>query len=250
MPKSPLILIGPSSEQRGAEFYDYSISLSHAYLDAIIRGGGIPAVISCSSDRAVIAESVARADGVLLTGGDDVQPSLYRADLPANLKKTLGRHDPRRDLAELLLIEEVFRQRKPLLAICRGMQLLNVAFGGTLFVDIQTEVPGAIRHNRTDRKDQLVHQLLLAPGSILAGVFGREKINVNSSHHQAAHKLGKPFRAAAVSPDGIVEALELKLADSRMLPYLLAVQFHPERLLERCPEFVKLFAHFTAACAP
>jgi putative glutamine amidotransferase len=141
----------------------------------------------------------------------------------------------------------VFRQRKPLLAICRGHQLLNVALGGTLYVDIPSQVPGAKGHNRPDRKDHPVHKVALTPDSLLSKMLGQPMPGVNSTHHQAVARVAPPLRAVAVSPDGIVEGLELADAASGALPFLLSVQFHPERLWGRCPEFLKLFCAFTRA---
>src|SRR5439155_18638898 len=102
-----------------------------------------------------------RCDGVMLTGGDDVQPKLYANRIPPKLRRTVGAADPARDLSELGLIRELFRQRKPLLAICRGQQMLSVALGGALIVDIARQVPGALDHSRLDRKDKIVHKVAL-----------------------------------------------------------------------------------------
>jgi putative glutamine amidotransferase len=249
MKQTPLILISPSTDRKGVEFHDYSLSLSDAYPRAIQMAGGVPWVLAGTPTREVIAESVRRSDGVLLTGGDDVQTELYAPSLPPKLKKTVLPADPARDFAELVLIEEVFRQQKPLLAICRGQQILNVAFGGDLIVDIPLQVPAALRHKRMDRKSREVHEVSLAPDSLLAELFGAERIGVNSTHHQAVGRVAEPFRATAQSADGIIEALELNLAERHLLPYLLAVQFHPERLLQRRPEFVALFGSFIEASA-
>src|ERR1041384_516906 len=154
----------------------------------------------------------------------------------------------RRDLFELMLIDEVFRQRKPLLAICRGHQILNVALGGSLIVDIGAQVPASINHCRTDKKDKIVHEVDVEVGSILAKVCDDRKLGVNSSHHQAVGKIAKPLRSTAVSIDGIIEALELEPSARHLLPYLLAVQFHPERLCSQHAEHLALFKGFTAAC--
>src|SRR3970040_1983183 len=134
MESAPLILISPSTQRHGAEFYDYSLSLSDAYPRAIGAAGGIPWVLPCTPSPQLLAESVRRCGGVLLTGGDDVQPQLYTSRLAARLKKTVTPPDAQRDLTEWLLIQEVFKQRKPLFGICRGHQILNVALGGTLVV--------------------------------------------------------------------------------------------------------------------
>ena len=145
MTKPPLILISPSIESEGVEFRDRSISLSEAYPRAVAHAGGIPLALPVGTSRELMAECVRRADGILLTGGDDIEPGLYGNGLPAKLRRTVETTPDggERDLRELILVDEVFRQRKPLMAICRGHQLLNVALGGTLVVDISTQRPGA-----------------------------------------------------------------------------------------------------------
>jgi len=246
----PVILISASTDKRGVEFNDVSLSLSHNYPRAIVDSGGLPQILPCLPNPQFIEDSVRNCDGIMLTGGDDVQPGLYRKDtLPPDLQKTVSAAAPERDLFELMLIDEVFRQQKPLLAICRGQQILNVALGGTLVVDIRTELPNAFNHCRTDKKDKIVHEVDVEAGSILAQVCdGARKLGVNSSHHQAVGKLAKPLRSTAVSIDGIVEGLELEPAARHLLPYLLAVQFHPERLCAQHVEHLKLFRGFIVAC--
>lgn len=245
----PLILTAPSTEEKGYEFYDYGISLSEPYLDSVLAAGGLPVVMPCAPSEKVITEYVRRTDGVLLTGGDDIRPELYTTELPEKLRKKLGHTDPKRDLQEMLLINEVFMQQKPLLAICRGHQLLNVALGGTLYVDIPSQFKTGINHSRLEQKDKVVHTVKLEGGSLLARIFGKMQIEVNSSHHQAVEKIGKPLRVTGRSSDGLAEACELREEDSGLLPYLVSVQFHPERLVKNHPEFLELFRSFTAACA-
>src|ERR1051325_11517029 len=141
---APLILIAPGTQATGAEFRDPSLSLSHAYPQAIAVAGGLPWIMPYGKATEHVTEYVRQADGILMTGGDDVQPGLYRTRVPPILRRTVIPADPARDWAELCLIQEAFRQRKPLLAICRGHQILNVAFGGTLYVDLASEHPGAM----------------------------------------------------------------------------------------------------------
>jgi putative glutamine amidotransferase len=248
--RKPLVLISGSTEKRGVEFDDLSLSLSHNYPLAVQAGGGLPWVAPCIPDKSFVAESVARSNGILLTGGDDVQPKIYRKNVPRKLGKTVHAADTERDLFEFMLLDEVFRQRKPLLAICRGHQVLNVALGGTLIIDIATEVPNALNHSRTDKKDKIVHEAKVEAGSLLAQAMGATTVGVNSSHHQAVEKVAKPLQITAVSIDGIVEGLELRAADRHILPFLLAVQFHPERLFARHYEHLKIFKTFVAACTP
>lgn len=245
----PLILITASLQKEGAEFGDRSLSLSNRYSLSVAGAGGLPWIVPNIPSPDLVASAVERCDGVLLTGGDDLQPQLYRDHLPAKLKKTLSPAEPERDLFELEVIQEVFRQRKPLFAICRGLQILNVALGGTLIVDIPSQCPQALDHRRLDRKDQLVHDVELTPGSRLAKVMGRMRVGVNSSHHQAVGRIAKLLKATAASADGVVEGLEAGPGAENVLPFLLAVQFHPERLTVGHPEHRRLFQSFVAACA-
>jgi len=245
-----MILVSPSIEKKGEEFSDLSTSLSARYEMAVMGAGGIPVALSATVSRDVIAESVRRVEGVLLTGGEDVEPRLYGNGLPAKLKRTvtLTPDGGARDLRELILIDEVFKQRKPLLAICRGHQVLNVALGGTLIVDIPSQNRGALNHRRMDKRSEVVHEVRLTPDSILAKITGRRSLGVNSTHHQAVGRIAAPLRAAARSEDGIIEGLELKPEAAGWLPFLLSVQFHPERLVDRHPEHGAIFRAFTRAC--
>jgi putative glutamine amidotransferase len=242
----PVILITPSTESKGAEFADASISLSNRYADAVIAAGGLPLIFPATTSRWVITEAVQRCHGVLLTGGEDITPKLYAKDLPEELAKTVGPLEPDRDLWEKDIIDDVFQQQKPLLAICRGHQMLNVALGGTLVVDIDTQVPGALNHRRMDRKTEPVHDVKIAPDSLLARLTGRQTLGVNSTHHQAIGTVAPQLRVVAESSDGVIEAVELK--EPERLPYLLSVQFHPERLIDSAPLFLQFFSSFVAAC--
>ena len=248
MASPPIILVSASTEKKGVEFGDVSTSLSENYPRAVMAGGGLPLILPCTTERVLIAECVRRSDGVLLTGGDDVNPDLYWPAVPPQLRQTVGHLDRQRDLRELLVIAEVFRQRKPLLAICRGHQLLNVALGGTLLVDIAAQVPAAINHNRADRKNALVHEAQLTADSLLARINGSQRMGVNSSHHQAVDRVAAPLRVTALGADGVVEGLELRPETKGWLPYLVAVQYHPERLVDRYREHWALFRSLTRAC--
>jgi len=251
MKRPPLILISPNIEKKGEEFGDLSTSLSETYQQALMRCGGLPIAMPATVSRPIIAQCLGRCDGVLLTGGEDVDPRLYRDRLPRRLRRTvtLTGDGGQRDMRELVLIDEVFRQRKPLLAICRGHQILNVALGGSLVVDIAAQLPGTLNHRRLDKRSQVVHEVRLTPGSLLAKITGGLELGVNSTHHQAAGRIGAPLKATALASDGVVEALELKAGAGNWLPFLLSVQFHPERLENRSAAHQAIFAAFTQARA-
>ncbi len=243
----PLILISPDFQSKGIEFSDASMSLSSRYPAAISACGGIPVAMAHTDSRELVADYVRQADGVLLTGGDDINPDIYGPGMRSALKaKAIMTEDGgRRDLFELMLVDEVFRQRKPLLAICRGHQLLNVALGGTLVVDIPTQKPSGINHRQMERKSEVVHSVRLTRGSLLAKIAKTQRLGVNSTHHQAVAKVAPGLHAVARSSDGITEALELKTPGA--LPFLLSVQFHPERLMSRHVEHRAIFEAFIQA---
>jgi putative glutamine amidotransferase len=262
MTKPPLILVSPNIESKGQEFADLSISLSARYQQALMKAGGIPLTLPATVSREVIAESVSRCDGVLMTGGEDVNPELYGNGLPAALKRKamLTPDGGARDYREIVLVDEVFRQRKPLLAICRGHQILNVALGGSLIVDIpsqrnaafmrqaRTQKKPTINHRRMDKRSDLVHEVRLTADSLLAKITGAQTLGVNSTHHQAVNRIAPALRPVAVCDDGIIEGLELKPSSAGWLPFLLSVQFHPERLADRYPEHQAIFCAFAQAC--
>ncbi len=250
MKRRPMILVSPDIEGQGKEFADLSVSLSGRYQEALLQSGSLPVILPITTSREVIAEYVRRAQGVVLTGGDDVDPALYGNGLPKRVRETVGitPDGGQRDLRELLLIDEVFRQRKALLAICRGQQILNVALGGTLWADLPSQARKALDHRRTDRRSEVVHGVRLTPDSLLARITGRLDLGVNSTHHQAVARVAPALRVTARSPDGVIEGLELEPRVSSSLPFLLSVQFHPERLADRYPEHQAIFGTFTQAC--
>lgn len=250
MAKQPLILVTPSVEKKGIEFNDCSLSVSFKYENAILRAGGIPVVSPIATDRKTLAEVLRCMDGVLLTGGDDISPDLYETKVSPALRKTVEETPDGggRDLRELVLIDEIFRQRKPVLAICRGHQLLNIALGGKLVVDIGLQVPGAINHRRMDKACEFVHEVPVEKGSLLSKIIRGRKLGMNSTHHQAVLEPAEPLMAVARTSDGIVEAMEFKPAYAGLLPFLLTVQFHPERLADQHAEHHAIFKAFIRAC--
>ncbi len=250
MSKPPLILLTPAIEKAGDEFGDLSISLSQAYQNAVMNAGGIPVAMPATTSREIVAACLRRVDGVLMTGGEDINPDLYAGRVTTRLRRTV-RVTPdggARDLREVMLVDEVFRQRKPLLAICRGHQMLNIALGGTLYVDIRSQHAGAFNHARQRQKNEIVHDAHLTPDALLFKITRKRTLGVNSTHHQAVARLADPLIGTGRSDDGIIESMQLKPEAAGLLPFLLGVQFHPERLADRYPEHRAIFSAFTRAC--
>ena len=250
MTRPPLVLVSPNIEKKGDEFGDMSISLSETYQMALMGAGAIPLAMPATASRKVIAECVRRVDGILLTGGEDVDPTLYADRAPARLRRkvVVTPDGGARDLREVTLVDEVFRQQKPLLAICRGHQVLNVALGGTLFLDVPTQLQGVLNHRRMDRRSEVVHEVHLTGDSLLAKITGKRTLGVNSTHHQAVDRPAEPLEVVGRAPDGVVEGMELKPELSHLLPFLVSVQFHPERLVDRYQVHRAIFGAFTRAC--
>ncbi len=242
--KRPVIAITPSLQRKGEEFSDRSISLSLCYSQAVEAAGGLPLAVPLTDDPEVIARCLDAVDGLVLTGGGDVDASFYDKRMPARLRKKLGDVDACRDRMELALVREACRRRRPVLGICRGHQVLNVAFGGTLIADIPTQVERCLRHSRIDRKNDAVHEVRLEPGSRLAAIFGGTVLGVNSSHHQAVGNLGRGLRVSARSEDGVIEGIET--ADDA---FVVGVQFHPERMWRVHRVIFRLFRVFVASAA-
>ncbi|MDN5326149.1 MAG: putative glutamine amidotransferase [Moorella sp. (in: firmicutes)] len=195
------------------------IVLREAYCRAILAAGGLPVLLpNIPPEKA--AGYLEIVDGFLLTGGGDIEPSIFGARATASLYKVL----PQRDAFELALTRAALAGGKPILAICRGIQVLNVAAGGDLYQDIPAEVPGALNHDQEQPRDQPSHMVTTVPGTRLAGLLGPEA-RVNSLHHQAVRRLGDGLRVAVLAPDGVIEGIE---GQGKSL--VLGVQWHPEDL--------------------
>jgi putative glutamine amidotransferase len=195
------------------------------YGKAVLRAGGIPVAIPGIGGG--IPDLVTRIDGFLFTGGDDIHPRFYRERPLAGARLRLA--PDRRVRFELELFKAVVRSRKPVLAVCYGAQLANVALGGTLYQDIERQLPKALKHGPSGPGDVVYHPVSILEGtrlcSIIGGVAMHDRaIRVRSAHHQSIKNPGRGLRLAAVSADGVFEALE-----SRGRSFLIAVQWHPEK---------------------
>jgi putative glutamine amidotransferase len=210
------------------------------YMDAIEEAGGAPVLVPLYAERDTLASLRGRFDGLLLTGGGDVDPARY-GERP--IPETEPPSHPR-DEVEISIVADALAERIPVLGICRGIQLLNVARGGTLYQDIRVQIPGARNHNLNNRVRGIrTHPVSITPGSLLASVTGVTEHTVNSFHHQALKDPGTGVSIIARAPDGVAEALEI--AD---YSFALAVQFHPERMYTTDPVTRRLFEAFVAAC--
>jgi putative glutamine amidotransferase len=216
----------------------------HDYEEAIRRAGGEPRVLDPAADRP--EEAIRTSGGLLLAGGGDVRPEIYGAEAhPSYLAA-----EPGRDEYEIELIKRALDADLPVFAICRGIQVLNVAYGGTLVQDIPSEIAGALEHKLDVPPNEpftLAHEVWLEKDSLLARLAGDtgsdgESRQVNSRHHQAVKKLGAGLVAVATAPDGVIEAVE---DPSRR--FCVGVQWHPENFY-RTGEFRSLFEGFVKAC--
>jgi len=209
------------------------VTLNTAYVRALEIAGLVPLAVPTmvAADRAAAALAAVR--GLVLTGGEDVAPDRYGA----TPHPRLGDVDPVRDAAELALIAAARSRRLPILAICRGIQILNVALGGTLYQDLDSERPSLVPHS--DETTQ--HAVRVAAGSLLERTLGMRSATVNSRHHQAIRDLAPCLKAVAWADDGVIEAAEPADANAA---WMVAVQWHPEDLTERA-----LFDGFARAVA-
>lgn len=202
------------------------------------RAGGLPVLIPLGLSEATLRALYERLDGVLFSGGGDVDPALYGA----TLHPALGGVSAERDRTELALARWVVAEAKPFFGICRGQQLLNVALGGSLYRDI-SEHAGALKHTYESEAEASLrpHAIRVEEETRLARILGQPVLTVNSLHHQAVRVVAPSLTVSARAPDGLVEAVELPAH-----PFGLAVQWHPECLLD-APEMLRLFEAFVRA---
>ena len=223
---APLIGISSARSSNG------STLLSKTYTEAISRAGGIPVVIPTVGTKEEADAVLAVLDGIVFSGGEDLQPSWYGEDV---LNETVH-IDTLRDYSDSLLARSALSSGKPILAICRGEQLINVMLGGSLYQDIPSQVAGVGAHARG-----AMHRIAPEPGSVLAGLYGTDSLLVNSYHHQAVKAPAPGIRITARSGDGIVEAYETA--------QVLAFQFHTEKMVAQGEQgWLALFEEFIHRC--
>lgn len=217
--------------------------MNQRYLLAVAESGGAPVMIPLlARDEAALRAVYDRLDGVLIPGGVDMDPGTFgEAHHPR-----LGNIDPDRDAVELALTRWAVDDRKPLLGLCRGSQVINVALGGDLYQDLASQVPEALKHDYFPTagfsRDYLAHPVELTSGSRLAAILGTGQARVNSMHHQGLRTVAPGLTVSAVAPDGLVEAVE-----SSNGHYMVGVQWHPESLVEQDRGMRRLFTSFVEA---
>ena len=212
--------------------------LPYHYVDSVTRAGGA-AVLLPFGEGVDTAVQLAAVDGLLLTGGNDLNPAAWGEARHPAAKPV----DPRREAHERALLAEAERRGVPVLAVCFGMQVMNAARGGSL-VQHLPDVPGRDPHNKGDEGGWRRHEVTVEPGSRLAEICGAGTMEVNTSHHQCAARVGGGLRVTAVAPDGTIEALE-----DPARPLWLGVQWHPERMTREDPRQAALFRRLVEEAA-
>ena len=221
----------------------HSWVMNYRYFLALTSVGGVPWMVPLlDSDEATLREIYERLDGVFLAGGVDMDPESYQAERD----ELCGRTDLPRDRVELLFAQWAMQEGKPVFGVCRGMQVINVAAGGTIFQDCAAHFPNAIKHdyfpNAGHARDYLAHPITLDRGTVLHRIYGEDEVLVNSMHHQGILRLGEGLVGTAWASDGLMEALE-GTGDR----FLLGVQWHPEMLIDKDAGTRRLFKAFIEA---
>lgn len=240
--QEPIIgILGDTMRHHSAPFGDIQKQyVNEKYVAAVAKNGGIPVILPVSGEPEGLRAALSLCDGLLLPGGEDVDPSLYGEGPHRCLGEIHPRHD-RFAMAALRLSEEL---RLPCLGICKGMQIMAVYSGGSLYQDVYSQIEGSVLlHCQQGRRDYPVHQVRVDPDSRLHQILQRQRLEVNSMHHQSVRLLGESLTAAAWADDGIIEALEDRSG------LWIGVQWHPEELTEISEDMNRLFADLTARAA-
>lgn len=226
----PIIGLALSNRVKSKKIYSV---INNDYVKAVQKAGGIPVLIPFSDNLENMKEYTNKIQGIIFTGGEDISPLFYNEDPIKEVQCIIEE----RDRFELELFKEAYKKQIPILGICRGLQLINVALGGNLYQDLNTQIPNSYGHapKQTPRSN-LYHSVKIEKDSKLFDIFESEDLKVNSFHHQSVKKLGTNLKVTALSNDGIVEAIE-SINDK----FLVAVQWHPENLVEKHEEFLKFF---------
>ena len=234
--RKPLIGLTPAHDMESGD-----VKARPTYMRALKAAGAIPVVMPLDASEEDLKQLSQDLDGFLFTGGPDVHPFLFGEETQAHC----GNVSPARDQMEISLLPMIMELRKPVLGICRGIQVLNIALGGNIWQDIPSQVTREfpLAHSQPFSYDMPCHTVALTEGSLLARISESSSIKVNSMHHQAVRDLAPGLIASAYSPDHLIEALEMT-----DYPFFIGVQWHPEYLWEKNKEAFRLFQTFVNAC--
>jgi putative glutamine amidotransferase len=238
--KSPIIGISATllRIESGSLMGRERVAVGHDYVEAIRIAGGVPLVLPIVEEKEIIQQQLQCLDGLLLSGGYDICPIFYGEE-PARGLEAIR---PDRDLYEIQLLQMAKALQKPILGICRGLELMNVALGGTLYQDIDQSMPSALQHNQKARPEEATHTVTLLPNTKLQQIMEKEVLLTNSFHHQAIKDLAPELRANAHTKDGIIEGIE-----GRESHFILGVQWHPELMVGKHSHMMKIFYAFIEA---
>ena len=209
------------------------------YMQGIQRAGGMPVMLPFQHDPESIDQMVALCDGFVFTGGEDIDPAYYHTER----EPVCGVSLPERDELETRLLRAALAADKPVLAICRGMQLLNVVLGGTLWQDLPSQRPGEVSHSQGKPYGAATHTVELVPDTPLRELLGVDRIGVNTRHHQGVRDLAPSLAVMGTAPDGLIEAV--CLPGQR---FVWAVQWHPEHMAPEDANSERIFRAFLDAC--
>jgi len=234
--RKPLIGLTPAHDIESGD-----VKARPTYMRALKAAGAIPVVMPLDASEEDLKQLSKDMDGFLFTGGPDVHPFLFGEETQAHC----GNVSPARDQMEISLLPMIMELRKPVLGICRGIQVLNIALGGNIWQDIPSQVTRdfPLAHSQPFSYDMPCHTVALTESSLLARISESSSIKVNSMHHQAVRDLAPGLIASACSPDHLIEALEMT-----DYPFFIGVQWHPEYLWEKNKEAFRLFQTFVKAC--
>ena len=224
--RKPLIGVTPgyssSSDDKNVGYvYNGTTRLLGTYIETVIRAGGVPVILPALRDSLSCADILSRLDGMMISGGEDLDPAYYGESIIEGARVGVN---AQRDTVDMLYARTALAMKKPIFAICRGFQLLNVALGGSLYQDLPTQIPDNVGHSQREPGNVGTHKITIEKGSTLRKVLKADTLWVNSYHHQGVKDLAKGVKVTARTDDGLIEGYEGK--------NIYAVQFHPEKAID------------------
>ncbi|WP_163538712.1 gamma-glutamyl-gamma-aminobutyrate hydrolase family protein [Gracilibacillus sp. YIM 98692] len=217
-----------------------SYNIHEKHIQAVIKAGGVPVIIPTGTNE-MTEVWVRICHGIILSSGEDIDPNTFGANPSPKIQKT----NKKRDFTEVELVKNALKQGKPILGLCRGATMLNVALGGTVIQDIETNNTKAMKHNQQATRPEPTHYIQIDETSELYQIIGSSNILVNSMHHQAIDQIAPNLKKTAVAPDGVIEAVE---GTDKTSPMLMGIQWHPEEMAGEDPIMQRLFDRFVMEC--